>query len=346
MTLWKAAVGWTFLINFNKMQIVLDTYGLALSTRNHCFLIRSGQVEKLVSPHRVTALLIVKNCRISSNALQLAAAHEVPVLIADATGRIAVKTWSGQYRQQALLRRRQVLFATEPACLQYVKELLQQKAANQLLHIKKLQQALPAEVAGQSNTIIEKMEAGIHQLAGIGGLLQQQRNAARGAEAFTTKYYWLGIKTVVQAAIECKGRSKRPAKDPFNALLNYNYGMLYGKVETAIHTLGLDPQLGFFHLNKYNSKTLVFDMIEPFRPWADEMLTAICLAREHQATWFEEKNGGWWLAQAGRRFIISRFNQYWNERVQYNGQLTTRSNHILREVQKLTALLANVDATE
>jgi CRISP-associated protein Cas1 len=134
-----------------------------------------------------------------------------------------------------------------------------------------------------------------------------------------------------------------PAKDPFNALLNYNYGMLYNKVETAAHTLGLDPHFGFFHINKYNSKTLVFDLIEPFRPWADEMLTAICLAKEHGPNWFEQKNGGWWLTKPGRLFLIGRFNGYWNEQIHYKGQTTTRNNHILREVQQLVSLLSTTD---
>lgn len=335
-----------FPINFNDMQIVLDTYGLFLGTRNKCFLVRSGEVEKLISPYRVTALLIVKNCSISSNALQLAAAHEVPVLVADRTGRIAVKTWSGQYKQQALLRRKQVLFATEAACVDYTKQLLRQKASNQLLHINKLEKNKGSNFTTVAKKIIEKMEVGMAQLIGRAGTIQQQRNALRSAEAFTTRFYWLGITTAVQPHIDCKGRSKRPAKDRFNALLNYNYGILYGKIETAIHTLGLDPHLGFFHINKYNSKTLVFDIIEPFRPWADEMLTALCLANEHHPTWFEEKEGGWWLTRPGRQFLITRFNQYWNERVMYNGLFTSRNNHILREVQYLVSLLGKGTAEE
>lgn len=81
-------------------------------------------------------------------------------------------------------------------------------------------------------------------------------------------------------------------------------------------------------------------MIEPFRPWADEMLTALCLAKEHRPNWFEQKNGGWWLTRPGRLFLISRFNGYWHEPIHYNGQTTSRNNHILREVQQLVSLLS------
>jgi CRISP-associated protein Cas1 len=324
------------------MQIVLDTYGLGLGVRNKCFLIKNGAVEKIISPHRVTGLLIVKNCRLSSQALQLAAQHDIPVLITDATGRVAVKTWSGQYKQQALLRRRQVQFVNEPGCFDYVKNLLTQKAAGQLAHIEQLVKSNGAATNKNGPLAIEKMQLGMAQLTPINGLMQQQATALRANEAYITRYYWLGLQAAVNGVIDCKGRSKRPAKDRFNALVNYNYGLLYGKIETAVHTLGLDPHFGFFHINKYNSKTLVFDMIEPFRPWADEMLTGICLAKEHEPGWFEEKNGGWWLAQAGRRFLITRFNGYWNQKIKYNGTLTTRNNHILRETQHLVKLLTTL----
>lgn len=324
------------------MQIVLDSYGLILGVRNKCFIIKSGGVEKMISPHRVTALLIIKNCRLSSRALQLAAQHEIAVLITDATGKVAVKTWSGQYKQQALLRRRQIQFVQEPGCTEYVKNLLLQKAGNQLEHIGQLIKNQPAQFVKNGDKIREAIKAGMVKMQLVSGLMEEQANALRGQEAITTRYYWLGLQTAVKPVIECRGRSKRPAKDQFNALVNYNYGLLYGKIETAVHTLGLDPHFGFFHINKYNSKTLVFDMIEPFRPWADEMLMEICGSNEHKANWFEEKNGGWWLAQPGRRLLITRFNEWWNQKIKYNGAVTTRNNHVLREVQQLVRKLTPV----
>ncbi|MFO7558792.1 MAG: CRISPR-associated endonuclease Cas1 [Desulfobacterales bacterium] len=50
------------------------------------------------------------------------------------------------------------------------------------------------------------------------------------------------------------GRSRRPAKDPFNAVLNYCYGMLYSRVEKACILSGLDPFVGFLHTDNYNKK--------------------------------------------------------------------------------------------
>ena len=41
--------------------------------------------------------------------------------------------------------------------------------------------------------------------------------------------------------------------------------MLYSLVERACIVAGLDPFVGFLHTDNYNKKSLVFDLIEPFR---------------------------------------------------------------------------------
>jgi len=61
------------------------------------------------------------------------------------------------------------------------------------------------------------------------------------------------------------GRSRDPAKDAFNCLLNYGYGVLYSQVEKACIIAGLDPYVGFLHTDNYNKKSFVFDLIEIFR---------------------------------------------------------------------------------
>lgn len=62
-----------------------------------------------------------------------------------------------------------------------------------------------------------------------------------------------------------KGRSRRPALDPANALLNYAYAFLEREVRTAIVGAGLDPRFGFFHSNNGRKDSLVVDLMELFR---------------------------------------------------------------------------------
>jgi CRISPR-associated protein Cas1 len=57
-----------------------------------------------------------------------------------------------------------------------------------------------------------------------------------------------------------------------NALLNYGYAILRAAVARALMGAGLLPTLGVFHRNRYNAFPLADDMMEPFRPFVDEIV--------------------------------------------------------------------------
>ncbi len=54
-----------------------------------------------------------------------------------------------------------------------------------------------------------------------------------------------------------------------NTLLNYGYTILRSGIARSIMGAGLQPAIGIFHKNKYNSMRLADDLMEPFRPIVD-----------------------------------------------------------------------------
>src|SRR5205823_8245374 len=113
------------------------------------------------------------------------------------------------------------------------------------------------------------------------------------------------------------GRSRQPARDGFNAMLNYSYGVLYGLVERACILAGLDPHLGFLHTDNYGKKSLVFDLIEPFRILGDRATVLSFTGRRVQKDYFEEVPGGVALNKEGRAFFIGQLNERLDKRVRY-----------------------------
>lgn len=57
-----------------------------------------------------------------------------------------------------------------------------------------------------------------------------------------------------------------------NSHLNYCYAVLRGIVARALVSSGLLPTLGIFHRNKYNAYCLADDVMEPYRPFCDELV--------------------------------------------------------------------------
>lgn len=60
--------------------------------------------------------------------------------------------------------------------------------------------------------------------------------------------------------------------DAPNALLNYGYTLLRAAVARSLMGSGLFPALGLFHRNRNNSFPLADDVMEPYRPYVDEVV--------------------------------------------------------------------------
>ena len=65
---------------------------------------------------------------------------------------------------------------------------------------------------------------------------------------------------------------REPAGPYPNNFLNYAYAILRATVARSLVGSGLLPTLGIFHRNQYNAYCLADDMMEPYRPFADQMI--------------------------------------------------------------------------
>ncbi len=78
--------------------------------------------------------------------------------------------------------------------------------------------------------------------------------------------------------------------DPPNPFLNYGYILLRSAVARALAGSGLLSTLGIHHRNRYNAFCLADDVMEPYRPWVDQLAVsmhqcwpdAFILEKEHK----------------------------------------------------------------
>lgn len=66
----------------------------------------------------------------------------------------------------------------------------------------------------------------------------------------------------------------REGEEP-NNLLNYGYTILRAAVARALMGSGLFPAFGIFHRNRYNAFPLADDIMEPYRPYVDELVYSL-----------------------------------------------------------------------
>ncbi len=88
------------------------------------------------------------------------------------------------------------------------------------------------------------------------------------------------------------GFSPRLAINPLNATLNYLYAILESEARLAIVAMGLDPGMGFIHLDSGRRDSLACDLMEAVRPEVDTfVLDWVARAPLSRDWFFEERNG-------------------------------------------------------
>jgi len=135
-------------------------------------------------------------------------------------------------------------------------------------------------------------------------------DALRGIEGAATAAYFAGYRTFFPDPFRFERRTRRPPKDPINAMLSFGYALLASSVESAICRVGLDPYLGFFHVVDYGRPSLVLDLMEEFRPViVDSVVLDMIGHRMIDPDAFERRDGGVYLAGEGRQRLIQRYHE-------------------------------------
>ncbi|MEO7327893.1 MAG: type I-C CRISPR-associated endonuclease Cas1c [Minicystis sp.] len=115
------------------------------------------------------------------------------------------------------------------------------------------------------------------------------------------------------------GRNSRPPRDPANAALSFLYSILATDCGAAAQAVGLDPQVGFLHVEKSGRPALALDMMEEFRPLlADRLLFAMVNRKQLQEKHFERQEGGAVLLTAeGRKALLVQYQERKREEIRH-----------------------------
>ena len=95
-----------------------------------------------------------------------------------------------------------------------------------------------------------------------------------------------------RAAFAMDGRTRRPPRDRFNALISFLYAMWMNDCRSALEAAGLDPQVGFLHALRPGRAALALDLMEEFRPWADRLALTLINRGQLAANYFVLREGG------------------------------------------------------
>lgn len=325
------------------MQLVIDTAQTKITVKANCFYIASQIAKRQISPKRVTSIAITSNATISAKAVILAAEHQVPIYYFDRLGDVKAKLWSPYFTNLASLRQKQALAVDKPFALNFTVQNLLLKLDVQEKLISRLGHHHGKENESKDFEYhVDQARQAFDDVIVNGKTIVEARSTIMGIEGAISRKYWYVMSCFVPEAYHFKGRSRRPAKDGFNAALNYAYGMSYAVVEQAVFAAGLDPHIGFLHTENYRKTSLVFDLIEPFRPCVDALVVTLFVDGLLNQGCFEQSAQGFLLGKKGKAVVIPAYNEFLKERLKFNDGMGRLKDHIFKYCSQLAQNLKNI----
>lgn len=323
------------------MQLYIDTKNTEIEVKNQCFLIKNVKQQKIISPNRIESIGILSNIKINSSAIKLAAKNEIPIYFYDYTGKIVSELSNPNYLKHSLLRKKQLYFCNQNEGEHWIIEQLILKTDLQIQTLKRAAKETTS-LSKELKIIIESIEMKKTSLAGFIEEDKFKRNTIMGVEGGIAREYFKAINLILPEEFKFSKRTRRPAKDEFNAALNYLYGMTYGQITKAIKASGLDIYVGVLHLTKYK-ESLVYDCIEPFRPIIDRLLIKLCKQTSLRQNHFTAKNEGVWLSKEGKKIILPAYADLLNQRIKIDNRVLSIRNHIYWQSRNLKQKISNYD---
>lgn len=309
------------------MQLVINTYGSYLQKSGDCFKIKTDEKVFEISCKKVSSILISTAAYITTDAVKMAMENNIDIVFIDDFGNPYGRVWHPKLGSTTLIRRKQLEIAETEEGLRLALEWVRTKFNNQIDFLKRLRKTRPHKSA-EITAYIEKLQKTASGVDSLTGTIGDCRGTIMGIEGIGGRIYFDALSSLMPDRFRFEGRSRNPAKDEFNALLNYAYGVLYSLVEKACIIAGLDPYVGFIHTDHYNKKSLVFDLIENYRIWADETVVNLFASRRVKVEHFDKIPNGFTLNKEGKEVLLTAFNTYMDESIRYRGRNIKRSNII------------------
>ena len=251
--------------------------GSTLSARHHAFAVGTAPAdgspaELRVEIHadRLERIEIGPGAHADWHAMQLAAAHGVPLAMVDGWGQtLGWLAGPADARGDRMLT--QARWLADPARVDALAQaLVLGRVRNQRAMLRRLNRqrrdAVLAEAAVRLGRIVRQLEASSFPLT-----------IARGHEGQAAAIYWPALAQAIPAEFGYRGlRERRPPPDPVNAVLGYLYALLERDMRAAVARVGLHGGMGALHVARRSSDVLVYDLMEAFRaPVAETILTTL-----------------------------------------------------------------------
>ncbi len=258
--------------SIKSSEIVLSRYGLYIGiTKGKIVIKEYGKIVKQLPLNAVTRIIILSpGINISSMLVYQCSKKGIDIDFIYKDEPYALITYHKSVSKT--IHKKQLELTNTKRSLQIAKTIIKAKSKNQLNLIKYFARY-------REDTNIEefkKLEKIIYTIEKIYRLIEKAKdtNMLMGYEGTISKNYWKAFGILIDKPDF--NRITQNAPDTINQAINYGYGFLYNRIQSAIIKCGLSLYHSFLHTEQSNKPTLVYDLIEEFRqPVVDREIISI-----------------------------------------------------------------------
>ena len=236
----------------NKKIIIINSVdGDKLSFKNDNILVKDENdiVKMQYTCYRVLAIFVIGPFSLTSGLAERLRKYKISIIFFKYSFRPYLTILNGVDGNTEL---RRIQYSFEDSLL-VAQKIIENKIKNQIIAIKKKRDT-------NDNNILNLMYG---YLANIPNC--QNIQEIMGYEGRASRIYFKAIFDQV----EWHGRIPRVKMDVTNFLLDVGYTLLFSLIEATATLFGFDLYVGNLHQEFYQRKSLICDLIEPFRPIVD-----------------------------------------------------------------------------
>ena len=268
------------------------------------------EVRLRVPLHHLSAVVCFGHINLSAPLMHRLADQAIALVLLDDNGRFKARL-EGAVSGNVLLRQAQFQRITDPV---FTLDIARACVAGKVKNTRQVLQRGAREAKSEEDAktlarLADDLAASLRALPGVTSL-----DSLRGVEGEAARQYFSGLNLLVRpdqrAAFAMNGRTRRPPRDRFNAVLSFLYAMWMNDCRSALEAAGLDPQVGFLHALRPGRAALALDLMEEFRSWADRLaLTLINRGQLSTGNFILREGGGVSLEPAARKIVVVAYQE-------------------------------------
>lgn len=222
-----------------------------LKVSNGELLLKDMEAQKTLTKlpfQKILALLVIGHIHVTTPLIDKCKKHNVALVVVKPNFRPTF-FWSLSAEANFLLRQKQYVYSTSDISI--AKYIVMNKIHNQYMLLANTRQKdelikTASFLCQETIAIIPKIDD-YNQLMGLEG---------KAAKSFFAAYF---------DGLNWTGRKPRTKCDAINASLDIGYTLLFNYIEVFVRMFGFDPYVGVYHRLWFKRKSLICDLMEPFR---------------------------------------------------------------------------------